>query len=241
MKPDRQAPASRRRSDSAILDGVYRGTGLSIDHLVVAARSLAEGEAWVESRLGCALAGGGRHPLMGTHNRLLGLGESVYLEVIAVDPAAAQPPRPRWFSLDAPVMRERLDRGPALIHWVAGTDDIVALASTAPVDLGEIIAASRGALRWHITVPRDGGLPAGGVFPSLIQWESGSPAVALPDSGCRLESLDIAHPKARSLDQALRSMGLPADAPIRAVEEASAAEGRLAAHIRTPRGLASLF
>jgi len=32
----------------------------------------------------------GAHPLMGTHNRLLALGD-LYLEVIAVDPAA-QPP-----------------------------------------------------------------------------------------------------------------------------------------------------
>jgi len=212
---------------------------LAIDHLVVAARSLAEGEAWVESRLGSALTGGGRHPLMGTHNRLLGLGEGMYLEVIAVDPGAAQPPRPRWFSLDAPAMRERLDQWPALIHWVASTDDIVALASASPVDLGEIIAASRGDLRWRITVPRDGGLPAGGVFPSLIQWERGSPAAALPDSGCRLESLDIAHPSARSLDQTLRSFGLPADAPVRAVDDASGT-GRLAARIRTPGGLVIL-
>ncbi len=211
---------------------------LAIDHLIVAARSLDEGGAWVESRLGCALTGGGQHPLMGTHNRVLGLGE-VYLEVIAVDPGAAQPARPRWLSLDTPAMRERLERGPALIHWVASTDDIVALATTSPVDLGEIIAASRGDLRWRITVPRDGGVPAGGVFPSLIQWEGRGPAASLPDSGCRLESLGIAHPDATSLARALRSMGLPADAPL-AVDETSDAGTRLAARIQTPRGLVTL-
>lgn len=210
--------------------------GLAIDHLIVAARSVDEGDAWVESRLGCTLAAGGRHPLMGTHNRLLGLGDRVYLEVIAVDPGATPPSRPRWLSLDAPAMRERLERGPALIHWVASTDDIVVLASASPVDVGEIIAVSRGDLRWRITVSRDGSLPAGGVFPSLIEWEGSSPAAALPESGCRLESLDIAHPSARSFVEALHSMGLPADAPLLAVDDASDA-GRLAARIRTPGGV----
>jgi hypothetical protein len=213
--------------------------GLAIDHLVVAARSLDEGGAWVESRLGCTLGGGGRHPLMGTHNRLLGLGGAVYLEVIAVDPDAT-PLRPRWFSLDITAMRARLERGPALIHWVARTDDVVALASASPVDVGETIAMSRGDLRWRISVPRDGSLPAGGVFPSLIQWEGPRPVAALPESGCRLESLDIAHPRARSLVEALRSMGLPADPPLRAVDDVSDAGGRLAARIRTPGGLVTL-
>ena len=58
---------------------------IRLDHIVVAAASLAEGRDWVEGLLGVAAAGGGRHETMGTHNALWGLGES-YLEVIAVDP-----------------------------------------------------------------------------------------------------------------------------------------------------------
>jgi hypothetical protein len=37
---------------------------------------------------------------MGTHNRLLKLGEGFYLELIAIDPQAPPPGRPRWFGLD---------------------------------------------------------------------------------------------------------------------------------------------
>ena len=44
---------------------------LALDHLVVAARTLEEGVAWVESRLGIAMGPGGKHAAMGTHNRLL--------------------------------------------------------------------------------------------------------------------------------------------------------------------------
>ena len=41
-----------------------------LDHLVVAARSLDEGAAWCEATLGIVPGPGGKHPLMGTHNRL---------------------------------------------------------------------------------------------------------------------------------------------------------------------------
>ena len=129
---------------------------------------------------------GGKHPTMGTHNRLLRIGEREFLEVIAIDPDAAAPPRPRWFDLDAPAMRARLAQGPALIHWVERRADLEAALRdySEPV---EILALSRGAYRWRIGVPRDGRLPAGGALPTLIQWEGEMhPADALPDSGCRL-------------------------------------------------------
>ena len=47
------------------------------DHLVVAARTLEEGAAWVEARLGVAPVPGGKHPTMGTHNRLLRIEEAL--------------------------------------------------------------------------------------------------------------------------------------------------------------------
>jgi hypothetical protein len=59
---------------------------IRFDHLVVAARELAVGVAWVESRLGVPMGAGGRHDVMGTHNRLLSLGPGRFLEVIAIDP-----------------------------------------------------------------------------------------------------------------------------------------------------------
>jgi hypothetical protein len=46
-----------------------------LDHLVVAADRLDEGVSYVQDLLGVNLpAAGGQHPLMGRHNRLLGLG-----------------------------------------------------------------------------------------------------------------------------------------------------------------------
>lgn len=46
---------------------------LKLDHLVVAARTLEEGVAYVADTLGIEPAGGGAHPSMRTHNRLFGL------------------------------------------------------------------------------------------------------------------------------------------------------------------------
>ena len=112
-----------------------------------------------------ATVAGGRHALMGTHNRLMALGEETYLEIIAIDPEAPPPARPRWFALDAPAMRRAWTRGPALVHWVARTDDIDAARRPLRELVGEVLALSRGDYRWRIGVPADGSLPAGGAFP----------------------------------------------------------------------------
>jgi len=161
----------------------------NLDHLVVAARTLEEGGAWIESLLGVAPVPGGRHATMGTHNRLLGLGDVTYLEVIAIDPQAPPPARARWFSLDTPAMRARLAQGPALIHWVVRTDAIEEDVRQSKEPL-EILAFSRGPYRWRMALPPDGRLPGDGRSPTMIQWEGEQhPAVNLPASGCELVEL----------------------------------------------------
>ena len=121
------------------------------DHLVLAAHDLDAGAAWMEQHLGVALAAGGKHPRMGTHNRLLGLGDNFYLELIAIDTAAAPPERPRWFALDRLQASDR----PRLIHWVARSDDILRDAAGSAEPLGEILPMERGDYRWRISVPVD--------------------------------------------------------------------------------------
>ena len=110
---------------------------LTLDHIAISAATLAEGVAHVEAALGVTLAGGGQHPNMATHNRLLGLGD-LYLEVIAVDPAAARPPHPRWFDLD------NFSGPPRLTNWVARSDDLTTDLNHAPAGTGTPLALSRG-------------------------------------------------------------------------------------------------
>src|SRR5437660_3891292 len=112
----------------------------ALDHLVVAAATLEQGEDYIESRLGARPLRGGKHVAMGTHNSLLKLGEKSYLEVIAVDPDGIAPSRARWFALDTAALRAALQMAPRLIHWVARTDDIVAARRACPVGCGAVQA-----------------------------------------------------------------------------------------------------
>ena len=181
-----------------------------LDHLVVAARTLEEGAAWVESALGVAPIAGGKHALMGTHNRVLALDVRRYLEVIAIDPEASPPSRPRWFGLDEPATRERLARGPALLHWVARVPDIDAALRDYP-EAVEVLDLTRGDFAWRIGVPRDGRLPCGGACPTLIQWKgSVHPADRLLPSDCALVGFHGALPLAAAFSTPSGRRTLPA-------------------------------
>jgi hypothetical protein len=204
----------------------------ALDHLVVAAATLEEGEDYIETRLGARPLRGGRHVAMGTHNSLLKLGEKTYLEVIAIDPDAVAPGPARWFGLDTAALRAKVQGAPRLIHWVARTDDIVAARRACPVDCGEVHAMARGAFEWRITIPADGHLPGGGVLPTLIQWaDERHPADALPDAGVRLVALAGAHPEPGAIRSALAALSL-ADT----LKVTFATTPRFAAMLRTARG-----
>ena len=174
-----------------------------LDHLVVAARTLDEGVAWCEATLGVTPGPGGRHGLMGTHNRVFSLASPLfpraYFEIIAIDPQAAAPPRRRWFDLDSPALQEALKEGPRLVHWVLRCDDIderCARLRAAGIHRGEVLAAERdtpqGLLRWRISVRDDGSRLFDGALPTLIAWGERHPADTLPASGVSLESLSVA-------------------------------------------------
>jgi glyoxalase-like protein len=196
-----------------------------LDHIVVTAASLAAGVEYVRRELGVAPQTGGEHVRMGTHNCLLKLGEKLFLEVIAPDPGAPHPGRPRWFQLDDP----ESVKAPRLATWVARCDDVRAVA---PASLGKIEAMTRGGFEWLITVPDDGRFPLQGVAPTLIQWRSEShPADALADLGCSLVRFEGAHPEPERVTGMLRSIGFLGEFPVSRGKAPA-----LVAHIKTPAG-----
>lgn len=211
-------------------------TRAELDHIVVAATTLADGVDWIAALTGVAPVAGGRHARMGTHNALLRLGARAYLEVIAIDPAGAKPSRPRWFDLDDVALQAELKERPRLIHWVARTSDIGRAAAACAVPMGAIHAMERGDYRWRITIPDDGRRPGRGVVPTLIQWDVPfHPAERLPPSGVSIVEFAATHPDPAPVRDALAGLGLA-----EAVRVSYDRECRLAAMLRTPRGTVAL-
>ena len=220
-----------------------------VDHLVVLAPSLAEGVAWCEATLGVVPGPGGEHPLMGTHNRLIPITTPAfpraYLEIIAIN-SEAVPQRAagakRWFDLDDEAVQARLrTQGPHLAHWVAEVPDLpraLAALGAQGLDRGRVVAASRptpqGLLRWQISVRDDGQRLLDGCLPTLIQWGDTHPTQTMADQGVALESLQLTHPEAGTLRQALDAVGL-GSIPVHT------GPARLQARLHTPRGPVELF
>ena len=208
----------------------------ALDHLIVAAATLEDGEDYIEGKLGVRPRRGGKHATMGTHNSLLALGPRTYLEVIAIDPDGSAPARPRWFELDRPAMQATLRASPRLLHWVARVKDIEAARNAAAVDPGPAHSLARDRFRWRITIPDDGHLPGAGILPTLIEWSSEQhPADALPDSRLRIATLAAAHPEPAQMRAALAALGLS-----ETLQVTFNATPRLAALVRTPQGTVAL-
>jgi hypothetical protein len=219
-------------------------TQATIDHLVIAARTLAEGVAWCEATLGVVPGPGGEHALFSTHNRLLRLHSAsaphAYMEIIAIHPTATPTRAPglkRWFDLDDPALQQRLaEHGPQLIHWVASVPDIQRACDALRalhLEPGPVLSASRptpqGLLQWQISVRDDGQRLMGGALPTLIQWGDTHPATSMGAAALRLQGLQLSHPSPELLREALQTLGAGGTAVV-------AGPTALRATIETPRG-----
>lgn len=205
-----------------------------LDHLVITAPSLEAGVEYVCGTLGVTLQAGGEHQRMGTHNYLLKLGDTSYLEVIAIDPKAPRPERSRWFGLDD--MQD--EQGPRLASWAVRTGDIHAAVAASPVKIGTVEPMSRGDLSWLISIPEDGSLPLDGIAPTLIQWQVEThPARGLRDAGCHLVRLEGVHPAAGQVNRMLAAIGFQGEFSVVEAGPEQSSLPCLVAHIQTPAGL----
>jgi len=188
-----------------------------IDHLVFGCDHLQYGTSYLEQRLGVGFSGGGKHTLMATHNQLLKLQDSIYFEVIAVDPEAAQEHgdicRKRWFSLDEARTKQRLAQSPRPLTWVVAVDDIHDVTSKCGYNAGKITMMTRDDLEWLITIADDGALIEDGLLPGFIQWPGQqNPAFKLPESGTQLKRLILQHPQPYAIEQIIDQLSI--DGPI---------------------------
>lgn len=201
-----------------------------IDHLVHACANLDAGVDHITRLLGVRPVPGGSHPHWGTHNALLGLGPSCYLEVIAPLPShqTGEVQTPEVFSGSG---------DGRLTTWAARVGNLQGRApvhGTVDPPLGDLKSGSRrrsdgSTLSWVLTDPMIRVLD--GMVPFLIDWgDSEHPAQGL-ESSCSLECLRAAHPRHQQLRSSLRTLGL-----LDLVEVRPSIRPTLTAVIRTPGG-----
>ena len=163
-----------------------------LDHIVFAASSLEEGTNFIENKLNSKLSDVGYHDFMGTHNRVIKVDKSIYLEVIAINPCSEAPKEDRWFNLDNPEIQQKLKNSPQIIGYVIETDDKEILKHFCTP-----IKASRGDYKWNFAIPNlesdllDLKLIQSGIIPNLISWKSNKPILQMKDSDFNLNKIEI--------------------------------------------------
>ena len=204
-----------------------------LDHIVMAAQSLTEGVAFFKEITGIDIPVGGFHPLMGTHNHLMQIGNNAFFEIIAIDPSATSPSRPRWYGLDDPNTARSLQT-PRLLTWVVSTPSLDALLGQSDFHYGTALELTRGQLNWRLTVPEDGGLPNYGLLPSIIQWNHpGNPCGFMADMQCELQSINIYHPYRNWYEMQLKQINSDHLVQIHPTDGA----GYMTVSISTPNGI----
>ena len=186
---------------------------LSPDHLVYAAPVLDDAVDSLAERLGIRPSAGGKHP-NGTHNALLALGNSCYLEVISPDPSQ--------FNQEAEsALAFGLDwlKVPRLVTWAVlapSLEEVASASQAAGYDPGGIQEGGRVrpdgvALRWRTTKrpeTREGWPPPGdGIVPFLIEWGEDTPHPASTSAqGVRLLELSLIHPRPAEVQPMLSAL-----------------------------------
>lgn len=179
--------------------------GVRLDHLILAINDLDRGMDEFETRTGVRPVFGGVHPGRGTRNALVSLGDGVYLEILAPDPAQEQPAEPM------PGLKNVASLTPTA--WALATDDLGDVRRAAEA-AGMGVSVVRGGARelpdgrhleWATLGIVD---PAHGWMPFFIQWRDLNvhPSRTSPQ-GCTLASVALQDPAAAPLQRALDAVG----------------------------------
>jgi len=181
---------------------------LKLDHISVIAPSLDEGVSHVRACLDLDVPFGQRHAYMGTCNHLLQLGDTVYLEIVALDPEADGPGHPRWFGLDdQKKVRSDWDEGRRLRSWVARTDAIDAIIAGHRGIFGEKVPLPAINSSFDFAIPDDGSLPLDGAAPYVIDRRGKPRSMAtIADLGARLRSFTLEHPDPAAVEALYRAI-----------------------------------
>jgi len=176
---------------------------VGIDHLIVAVADLDAAAERASSSLGLEVGGGGRHPLLGTRNRLAWWGDS-YLELVAIEDARAA--AASWFgaavagALAGGAAGGAGGAGGAPVGLALASDDLAADAAatrSAEITDGQRTRPDGRIVRWRMARPggaagsRGGALP--GPWPTVFMIEHDRAAAEWTDAE-RAERAEALHP-----------------------------------------------
>lgn len=170
-----------------------------------AASDLESGMDRIEQLLGVRPEPGGHHAGAGTQNALLGLGDEIYLEVIAPDPEQAL-----GGTLGASLARMK---NPAIRTWAVAVDgneglpnQLQSLGLTCQKTSMSRLRPDGVMLQWQIMFP--GGHTFGPAMPFFIDWQqSPHPALSL-NARVRLISFAVASPTNPDFGETMTQLGL---------------------------------
>lgn len=200
---------------------------LTLDHILWAAPDLDRASHTFQAITGITPSVGGSHPGFGTRNKLVGLGEELFFEIIAPDPAQAENGHRSnaIAGLPAPEMH-------AFCLRTDGFDGLAEAADRCDIEASEPVAMSRTrpdgvTLNWEICYL--GSPQWGRALPFLIDWK-GSPHPATTSvQGCRLTEFAVLHPRAPELAAVFAEMGI-------ATPVIAAPDPGFLARLSTPKG-----
>lgn len=177
-----------------------------LDHIVYAVPDFDNAIHDLEAKRGIKPVIGGRHLLRGTKNALLNLGNSCYLEILAIDRDNATFNGPKWMGIDF-ITR------PTITRWAIQTTKIEVdshIIKKQYQELGRLEEGERKTpegetLRWKMTLP----LPAPeiDVIPFLLDWsESDFHPTDKLEKGCLLQNITLYHPQPEMIETILEKL-----------------------------------
>ena len=179
-----------------------------IDHIVYAVPDLASGISNIETLLGVKAFSGGRHQDHGTHNALIRIGLSSYLEIIAPDPSNKNHTSDRWMGVDL------INKIPRITRWAikskVDSPHLAILHHYNP----ELSMAADGArikpdgklLSWKLSLPLS--QPMVECCPFIIEWPYGiHPVNSLP-MDCQLADIKVITSDTQRLSKVSAAFGL---------------------------------
>lgn len=169
---------------------------MRIDHVIYGTADLDVAAARVQAELGLTAVAGGRHDGIGTHNRIVPLGDGSFLELLAV----ADPQEASRSELGA-ALQAAIAGGDRLLGWAVAVDDVGGVAARLGTALSTV---GRQGMTARLTAVAE--CLAEPCLPFFIERDTTAPATAI-------SWIEVAG-DARRIERWLRG----AELPVRVVE-----------------------